>query len=99
MRHLLPKCRDARSFVRGSHGCVNVVFDASLARQRGKTLALRFFPLDPASPAFFTPEDVRSAGQRTPQRRLVIEIACDDADAAPVSHARLLSGLRVRPRK
>jgi hypothetical protein len=37
--------RDARPLVRRSHGCVDVVFDACLTRQRRQTLALRLFPL------------------------------------------------------
>src|SRR6202521_4762302 len=42
---LAVEVRDARTPVRRSHGCVDVVFDAGLARRRRKTLALRLFPL------------------------------------------------------
>jgi len=43
---LAVEVRDARPRVRRSHGCVHVVFDAGLARQRRQTLALRLFSLD-----------------------------------------------------
>src|ERR1700723_1409670 len=78
---LVVEVRDARLLVRGSHGRVDVVFDAGLARQRRETLALRLFPLDPRLPRVLHAEDAPRAGQRTPQRRLVIEIALDDVDA------------------
>src|SRR5207237_9498824 len=70
--------RDARPLVRRSHGCVDVVFDAGLARQCRKTLALRLFPLDARLPRVLQAEDAPRAGQRTAQRRLVIEIALED---------------------
>ncbi len=57
------------------------MFDAGLARQRRKTLALRLFPLDARLPRVLHAEDAPRAGQRTAQRRLVIEIALDDVDA------------------
>src|SRR5437588_10837099 len=78
---LVVEVRDARPLVRRSHGCVDVVFDAGLARQRRKTLALRLFPLDARLPRVLHAEDAPSAGQRTAQRRFVIEIAFDDVDA------------------
>src|SRR5580700_10042199 len=78
---LVVEVRDARSLVRRSHGCVDVVFDAGLASQRRKTLALRLFPLDARLSRVLHAEDAPCAGQRTAQRRLVIEIALDDVDA------------------
>src|ERR1700736_5765996 len=78
---LVVEVRDARSLVRRSHGCVDVVFHAGLARQRRKTLALRLFPLDARLPRVLHAEDAPRAGQRTAQRRLVIQIALDDVDA------------------
>src|SRR6202043_3100823 len=62
--------------------CVDVVFDAGLARQRCETLALRFFPLDARLPRVLNAEDAPRAGQRTAQRRVIIEIALDNVDAA-----------------
>ena len=56
------------------------MFDADRARQRCKTLALRFFPLDTRLSRVLHAEDAPRAGQRTAQRRLVIEIALDDVD-------------------
>jgi hypothetical protein len=53
------------------------VLDAGLTRQRCKTLALRFFPLDPRLQAVLHAEDAPRAGQRAAQCRLVIEIALD----------------------
>src|SRR5207253_8820885 len=78
---LVVEVRDARLLVRRSHGCVNVVVNAGLARQRRKTLALRLFPLDARLPRVLHAEDAPRAGQRTAQRRLVIEIALDYVDA------------------
>src|SRR5260221_8300353 len=78
---LVVEVRDARPLVCRSHGCVDVVFDAGLARQRRQALALRLFPLDARLPRVLHAEDAPRAGQRTAQRRLVIEIALDDADA------------------
>src|SRR5580704_17182308 len=78
---LVVEVRDARSPVRRSHGCVDVVFDASLARQRRKTLALHLFPLDARLQRVLHAEDAPRSGQRAAQRRLVIEIALDDVDA------------------
>jgi len=61
---------------------------------------LRLFPLDTRLPRILHAEDAPRAGQRTAQRRLVIEIALDDVDARRASRrARSLSGLRVRPRR
>jgi hypothetical protein len=77
---LVVEVRDARLLVRRSHGCVDVVFDAGLARQRRKTLALRLFPLDARLPRVLHAEDAPRAGQRAAQRRLVIQIALDDID-------------------
>src|SRR5438128_10743231 len=78
---LVVEVRDARPLVRRSHGCVDEVFDAGLARQRRKTLALRLFPLDARLSRVLNAEDAPRAGQRTAQRRLVIEIALNDGDA------------------
>src|SRR5258707_10496071 len=78
---LVVEVRDARPLVRRSHGCVNVVFDAGLARQCRKTLTLRLFPLDARLPRILYAEDAPRAGQRTAQRRFVIEIALDNVDA------------------
>src|SRR5580700_8764554 len=78
---LVVEVWDACPLVRRSHGCVDVVLDAGLARQRRKTLALRFFPLDARLPRILHAEDAPRAGQRTAQRRRIIEIALDDVDA------------------
>src|SRR6202165_1436769 len=88
---LVVEMRDARPLVRRSHGCVDVVFDAGLARQRRKTLALRLSPLDPRLPRILHAEDAPRAGQRTAQRRLIIEIALDDIDAVARQRRRLLA--------
>src|SRR6202790_5111350 len=91
---LVVEVRDARPLVRRSHGCINVVFDAGLARQRRKTLALRLFPLDARLQRVLHAEDAPRAGQRTAQRRLVIEIALDTVAAVARQRRRLL-GLRL----
>src|SRR5438270_124912 len=88
---LVVEVWDARSLVRRSHGCVDVMFDAGLARQRGKTLALRLFPLDARLPRVLHAEDAPRAGQRTAQRRLVIQIALDDVDAVARQRQRPLA--------
>src|SRR6202048_5021215 len=88
---LVVEVRDARTLVRRSHGCVDVVFDAGLARQRCKTLALRLFPLDARLPRVLHAEDAPRSGQRATQRRLVIEIALDDLDALAHQCRRLLA--------
>src|SRR4029077_12016813 len=88
---LVVEVRDARPLVRRSNGCVDVVFDAGLARQRRQTLALRLFPLDTRLPRVLHTEDAPRAGQRTAQRRLVIEIALDDVDAAARERRRPLA--------
>src|SRR6266849_6453887 len=88
---LVVEVRDARPLVRRSHGCVDVVFDAGLARQRRKTLALRLFPLDARLRRVLHAEDAPRAGQRTAQRRLVIKIALDDADAVARQRRRPLA--------
>src|SRR4029077_14465999 len=85
---LVVEVRDACPLVRRSHGCVDVVFDAGLARQLRKTLALRLFPLDARLPRVLHAEDAPRAGQRTAQRRLVIEIALDDVDALACQRRR-----------
>src|SRR5246500_2150519 len=77
---LAVEVRDARPLVRRSHGCVDVVFDAGLARQSRKTLALRLFLLDARLPRVLHAEDAPRTGQCTTQSRLVIEIALDDFD-------------------
>src|SRR5262249_23480075 len=78
---LLVEVRDACPLVCRPHGCVDVVLDAGLARQRRKTLALRLFPLHARLPRVLYAEDAPRAGQRTAKSRLVIEIALDDVDA------------------
>src|SRR6266403_3129950 len=88
---LVVEVRDARPFVRRSHGCIDVVFDAGLARQRRKTLALRLFPLDARLSRVLHTEDAPRAGQCTAQRRLVIEIALEDVDALARQSRRLLA--------
>src|SRR6266436_4190640 len=88
---LAVEVRDGRPLVCRSHGCVDVVFDAGLARQRRKTLALRLFPLDASLLRVLYAEDAPRAGQRTAQRRLVIEIALDDVDAAARQRRRPLA--------
>src|SRR5207244_9080502 len=60
---LAVEVRDARPLVRRSHGCVDIVFDAGLARQRRKTLALRLFPLDARLPRVLHAEDAPPARQ------------------------------------
>src|SRR5258708_35258993 len=60
---LVAEVRDARPLVRGSHGCVNEVFDAGLARQRRKTLALRLFSLDARLPRVLHAENAPRAGR------------------------------------
>src|SRR3989442_13690657 len=88
---LVVEVRDARPLVRRSHGCVDVVFDAGLARPRRETLALHLFPLDARLPRVLHAEDAPGAGQRTEQRRLVIEIALDDVDALALQRRRVLA--------
>src|SRR5213593_2151550 len=88
---LVVEVRDTRPLVRRSHGCVDVVFDAGLARQRRKTLALRRFPLDASLLRVLHAEDAPRAGQRAAQCRLVIEIAFDDTDATARQRRRLLA--------
>src|SRR5438552_17372496 len=88
---LVVEVRDARLLVRRSHGCVNKVFYAGLARQRRKTLALRLFPLDARLSRVLHAEDAPGAGQRTSQRRLVIEIALDNVDALARERRRPLA--------
>src|SRR5947208_2735433 len=62
---LVVEVRDARLHVRRSHGCVDLMFDAGLARQRRETLALRRFPLDTRLPCVLHAEDAPRPGQRT----------------------------------
>src|SRR5438093_8251678 len=88
---LVVEVRDARPLVRRSHGCVDVMFDAGLARQRRETLALRLFPLDTRLPCVLHAEDAPRAGQRTAQRRLVIEIALYDVDTLARQRRRPLA--------
>src|SRR5437763_3554384 len=88
---LVVEVWDACLLVRGSHGCVDVVFDAGLARQSRKTLALGLFPLDARLPRVLHAEDTPDAGQRTAQRRFVIEIALDDVDAVARQRRRTLA--------
>src|SRR5437870_5548152 len=88
---LAVEVRDARPLVSRSHGCVDVVFDAGLARQRRKTLALRLFPVWARLSRVLYAEDAPRAGQRTAQRRLVIEIALDDVDALARQRRRPLA--------
>src|SRR5689334_14830499 len=93
---LAVEVRDARPLVRRSHGCVDIMFDAGLARQRRKTLALRLFPLDARLPRVLHAEDAPRASQRATQRHLVIEIALDDVDAVARQGRRPLAVRRSR---
>src|SRR6516164_10570864 len=93
---LVVEVRDAGLLVRRSHGCVDEVFDASFARQRCKTLALCLFPLDARLQRVLHAEDAPRAGQRTAQRRLVIEIALDDVDTLARQRHRPLAVRRPR---
>src|SRR5258705_4987880 len=88
---LVVEVRDARPLVRRSHGCVDVVFDTGLARQRRQTLALRLFPLDARLPRVLHAEDAPRAGQCSAQRRLVIKVAFDDLDALARQRRRRLA--------
>src|ERR1700730_10041969 len=88
---LVVEVRDARPLVRRSHGCENVVFDAGLARQHRKTLALRLFPLDARLPRVLHAADAPRAGHRTAPRRLVIEIALDGVAAVARERRRPLA--------
>ncbi len=88
---LAVEVRDARPLLRGPNGCVDVVFDAGLARQRRKTLALRLFPFGARFPRVLHAEDAPRASQCRAQRRLVIEIAFDDLDAAAGQRRRRLA--------
>src|SRR5271165_4628793 len=88
---LVVEVRDARLLVRRSNGCVDVVFDAGLARQRRKTLALLLFPLDACLSRVLHAENAPSAGQCTAQRRLVIKIALNDLDTLFCQRRRLLA--------
>src|SRR5258707_6473993 len=93
---LVVEVGDARPLVRRSHGCVDVVFDAGLARQPRQTLALRLFPLDARLQRVLHAEDAPRAGQGTAHRRLVIEIALDDVDARAPPPRRLVAFPRAR---
>src|SRR5689334_19054966 len=88
---LVVEVRNTGPLVRRSHGCVDVVFDAGLARQRRQTLTLRLFSLDPRLPRVLHAEDAPRAGQRTAKRRLVIEIALDDVDTVASQRRRPLA--------
>src|SRR5437588_6020763 len=87
---LVVEVRDARPPVRRSHGCVDVVLDAGLARQRRETLALRLFPLDARLPRVLHAKDAPRVRQRTAQRRFVIEIALNDVDVDALTRQRRL---------
>src|SRR5260370_17991710 len=91
---LVIEVGDARLLVRRSHGCVDKVFDAGFACQRGKTLALRLFPLDASLARVLHAEDAPSASQRRAHRRLAIQIALDDVDAL-TCHRRAPLALRL----
>src|SRR6266404_6744878 len=88
---LVVEVRNARTLVRRSHGCIDVVFDSGLARQRRKTLALRFFPLNARLPRVLHAEDAPCAGQCAAQRRFVIEIALDEVDSVARQFRRPLA--------
>src|SRR6516164_3592551 len=88
---LVGEVRDARLLVRRSHGCVDIMFDAGLARQGRETLALRLFPLDTGLSRVLHAEDSPGTGQRMSQRRLVIEIAFNDVDALARQRRRPLT--------
>src|SRR5579871_6176730 len=77
---LVVEVGDARLLVRRTHGCVDIVFDADVTREYCKALALSLFPLDARFARVLHGEDTPRAGQRTAQRRLVIQIALDDID-------------------
>src|SRR5437879_13705420 len=79
MRHLFSKCGTPVRLCADPTD-VYVVFHAGLARQRRKTLALRLFPLDACLPRVLHAEDAPRAGQRTAQRRLVVQIALHESD-------------------
>jgi hypothetical protein len=68
---LIVEVRDARPLVCRSHGCVDLVLGAGLARQCRKTLALRLFPLDTRLPRLLHAEDAPRAkhGAASPRRR------------------------------
>src|SRR5437868_15206269 len=78
---LVIEVRNSGPFVCRSNGGIDVVFDAGLARQLCKALALHLFPLDTRFPRILHAEDAPRASQRTAQRRLIIEVALDDVDA------------------
>src|SRR4030081_3392607 len=84
---LVLEVRDARPLVRRSHGCVDVVFDAGLTRQRRKTLALRLFPRYARRPRVRHAEDAPRAGECTAQRRrpLAIRLARQAAQMEPAA--------------
>src|SRR6476620_2495400 len=92
---LVVEVRDARPLVRRSNGCVDVVFDAGLARQRRQTLALRLFPLDTRLPRVLHTEDAPRASNRSAQRRLVSDIAFDDVDVGAAARQCRLFALRL----
>src|SRR4029077_12205512 len=95
---LVVEVQDARPLVCRSHGCVDEVFNAGLARQRRQTLALRLFPLDARLPRVLYAKHAPRTGQRTAQRRLVVEIALDDVDTAARQRRRALAfGLARQP--
>src|SRR5437762_9045715 len=88
---LVVEVRDAGLLVRRPHGRVDEVLDAGLARQGRETLALGLFPLDAGLPRVLHAEDAPGTGQRTAQRRLVIEIALDDVDGLELKRRSLLA--------
>jgi hypothetical protein len=63
----------------------------ALARQRRKTLALGFFPLDARLRGVLNAEDAPHADQLSAQRHLVIEIALHDLDAVARQRCRPLA--------
>src|SRR2546423_15018109 len=93
---LVVEVRDARPLVRRSHGRVDVVFAAGLARQRRETLALRLLPLHARLRRGLYAEDAPRAGQCTAQRRLVVEVTLDDVDAVTRQRRCPLAARRAR---
>jgi hypothetical protein len=100
MRHFVIEVRDGRPLVRRSHGCVDVVFDARLPRQRCMTLALRLFPFDALLPSALHTEDAHAPANTL---RSVASSSRSPLTMSPPwrasAAAHSLSGLRVRPRR
>src|ERR1700731_3446015 len=85
---LVVEVRDARPLVRRSHRCVDAGFHAGPPPQRPQTLPLRLFPLDARLQRGLHAEDAPHTGQRTAQRRLLIEIAPNEVDVDALARQR-----------